>query len=100
MVLFSSNGVLPGAGGNGAEATYKPASQTCDGGCALDGTGCGVLGNKRDVEPCDDDGGIDEPTASPVSQPTQPTDNPGPSPTSSPIKSPSVGESCMDSFST
>ncbi len=88
MVLFSSNGVLPGAGGNGAAATYNPTSQTCDGGCALDGTGCGVLGNKRDADPCDDNGGIDEPTASPVSQPSKPT--------GSPVKAPS-GDNCIDS---
>ncbi len=79
MVLFSSNGVLPGAGGSGAAATYRPSSQRCNGGCALDGTGCGILGNKREVDPCDDDNSIDEePTSSPVSQPspTPPTNNP------------------------
>jgi hypothetical protein len=47
MKLLSKNGVLPGSGGAGAQFTYKPSSQTCPSGCALDGSGCGDLGNKN-----------------------------------------------------
>lgn len=89
MVLFSSDGVLPGAGGEGATATYNPSSQTCNGGCSLDGTGCGALGNKRNVDPCDN-GGL-EPTSSPVSQPSTAT------PTASPVSQPTA-ENCGDSI--
>jgi len=59
MKLLSKNGVLPGSGGFGAQFTYNPSSQTCTGGCALDGSGCGTLGNEpqapsRCVKRCED----------------------------------------------
>ena len=58
MKLLSANGVLPGTGSSaGATATYSPSSQTCSNGCALDGTGCGELGNiPRDVDTCSNEG--------------------------------------------
>ena len=52
MKLLSSSGVLPGAGGGGATLTYSPSKQKCDSGCALDGTGCGALGNDIDLDRC------------------------------------------------
>ena len=53
MVLLSSRGVLPGSNSaTGATGTYNPSSQTCSGGCALDGSGCGDLGNNEDVHRC------------------------------------------------
>lgn len=55
MILLSSEGVLPGSNSNGAVATYMPSSQTCDGGCALDGSGCGTLGNNPDADHCETD---------------------------------------------
>jgi len=60
MKLLSKDGVLPGSGGAGAQFTYKPSSQTCPSGCALDGSGCGDLGSKDQApsrcEPgCEDD---------------------------------------------
>jgi hypothetical protein len=63
MNLLSANGVLPGTGSAaGATATYNPSSQTCSGGCGLDGSGCGTLGNVAgDVNHCRNEGTTFEP---------------------------------------
>jgi len=52
MKLLTTSGVLPGAGGVGAQATYKPSNQVCPntGGCSLNGNGCGPLGNRQEFE--------------------------------------------------
>ena len=89
MKLLSSSGVLPGAGGVGATQTYTPSKQTCSNGCALDGSGCGALGNDQDVERCDNIGSTFSPTKSPVG-PTTITSAPVAGPTKSPVKAPTL----------
>lgn len=84
MKLISRNGVLPGAGANGATSTYNPSSQTCNsGGCGLDGSGCGSQGNEFDLDRCSiviDDTPAPTPTAfTPAPTPTSFT--PAPTPT-------------------
>jgi len=97
MKLLTTGGVLPGAGGQGAHKTYRPTSQTCQGGgsgCSLSGAGCGPLGNSDDEQfgSCDngniadDDGGGPEPP--PVASPTPKP--PVPSPVASPTPKPPV----------
>jgi hypothetical protein len=89
MKLLLANGVLPGTGSAaGATATYNPSSQTCSGGCGLDGSGCGTLGNfPGDVNHCRNEGTTFVPS------PSTPT-----SPTLSPVQAPTPTQSnCVDS---
>jgi hypothetical protein len=98
MKLLSSSGVLPGAGGGGATQTYSPSKQKCDSGCALDGTGCGALGNDIDLDRCP--GGpvsglltspptLSPPTLLPTPEPTlRPTPGPSLRPTPGPTPGP------------
>ena len=85
MKLISRNGVLPGAGANGATSTYNPSSQTCSsGGCGLDGSGCGSQGNKFDLDRCNivvDDTPAPTPTSF-APAPTPTSFSPAPTPAS------------------
>jgi hypothetical protein len=90
MRLLSLQGVLPGSGGNGATATYKPSKQKCSGGCGLDGVGCGTQGSSQNADlRCTWSGG---------NPPTPPSPTP-PSPTPPSPTPPTSGCSNNSSFS-
>jgi len=89
MVLLSPAGVLPGTGGLGAKYTYLPTSQTCANGCALDGTGCGTLGNSN-VENINKCTGVVAPTPTPPTAPTPTPPVPTPPVPTPPVPTPTA----------